>query len=93
MGHGGGRHGEVDDHVGRTDGGRGVGLDLHVFGAHARDLAGIAAERVAGSALDGAGQGAAFGVLNLPDQHLAHAPGGAGNGDLHVVPLQSIAVD
>ena len=25
---------------------------------------------------------------DLPDQHLAHAPGGAGYGDLHVVPLR-----
>jgi hypothetical protein len=32
-------------------------------------------------------------VLDLPDQHLAHAPGGAGNSDLHVVPLQLTALD
>jgi Protein of unknown function (DUF3303) len=32
-------------------------------------------------------------MFDLPDQHLAHAPGGARYGDLHFVPLRLAALD
>ncbi len=36
-------------------------------------------------ALEGGGERAALGARDLGDQHLAHAAGGAGNGDLHFI--------
>ena len=98
MSDGGGGHGEVDHHVGRADRGAGVGHDLDALdaamaGADAGDLARLMAEHVAAGAFERAGQAAALRAGNLADQHLAHAAGRAGNGDLHVFPHNSLGLD
>ena len=92
------RHGEVDDGVGGADRRARIGDDLHALEAgmavaHAGDLAGLAAQHVTARSLEGAGQGGALGAGDLADQHLAHAAGGAGDGDLHVFPHVLLRLD
>jgi hypothetical protein len=51
------------------------------------------AEHVAAGAFERAGQAAALRAGDLADQHLAHAAGRAGNGDLHVFPHNSLGLE
>ena len=51
------------------------------------------AQGVAARAFQRGRQAAAVGARDLADQHLAHAPGGAGNGDLHLSPHELLGVD
>ena len=93
-----GRHGEVDQRIGAADRGAGVGHDLHALeaamtGADARHVAGLATDLGVAGALQRARQGGALGAGDLADQHLAHAAGGAGDGDLHVFPLALPGLD
>ena len=72
--------GEVDQHLRALQAGVQVGRDGHAAGP-AGKAAGILAQRGAAFAVQRAGQGAVAGGAHGLDQHLAHAAGGAGNGN------------
>jgi hypothetical protein len=72
--------GEVDQDLGVLQAGAQVGHDGHAAGS-AEEGGGIAAERRAARDVEGTGQAAVLGLAHRLDQHVAHAPGGAGNGD------------
>lgn len=76
--------GEIEHAVSRSEGGGGIARHLDAGGGQAGENPGIIPERGGARPLDRRPERATLGLVDSPDQHPAHPPGGTDDDETHI---------